>query len=467
MPHPALSRSSLLALPTTLLALTLALTNVPSRAPFVPVGGAEGQEEGKPAARRSESAPSAPRAALSKTGPLLQRALARVGADRGHAAGQNGRGLTVAILDGGFHGYREHLGKALPAEVRVKTFRADGNFEARESQHGILCAEVVHALAPQARIVMANWEPDRPETFLAAVRWAKDQGANVMTCSVISPSWSDCEGGGPIHTELARLLGDGRHRGDVLFFASAGNTAQRHWSGPFRAGKGGYHAWGADGAIDNPLTPWGTEDRVSVELCWTDRAVAFEASVTDATTGQPVANEWSGRSQPVGGCSCVRFAPVPGHDYRVRVRETQGTGGAFHLVSLGGNLERSSVAGSITFPADGPEVIAVGAVDEDGHRASYSSCGPNSKQPKPDLVAPVPFPSSWRGKSFSGTSAASPQAAAVAALCWSGHPDWTAAQVRSALCGSARDLGPKGHDCETGYGLVTLPGVAGPAVTMR
>ena len=49
------------------------------------------------------------------------------------------------------------------------------------------------------------------------------------------------------------------------------------------------------------------------------------------------------------------------------------------------------------------------------------------------------------------------QAAALAGLCWSRHPNWTASQVRQALRASARDLGTPGHDAETGFGLIRLP----------
>src|SRR5262249_38249017 len=104
------------------------------------------------------------------------------------------------------------------------------------------------------------------------------------------------------------------------------------------------------------------------------------------------------------------------------------------------------------------EVVALGAVDSQDHRQPYSACGPNSRQPKPDLVACVPFPSLWRERPFGGTSAAAPQASAVAALWWARHPDWTAQHLRSAMRGAARDLGPRGHDWETGYGLIHLGG---------
>ena len=58
---------------------------------------------------------------------------------------------------------------------------------------------------------------------------------------------------------------------------------------------------------------------------------------------------------------------------------------------------------------------------------------------------------------FGGTSAASPQAAALAALVWSRHPDWTAEHVRGSLVRAAVHTGPGRHDSETGYGRVHLP----------
>src|SRR5262249_46255665 len=148
--------------------------------------------------------------------------------------------------------------KGLPAGVATRSFRKDQNLEARDSQHGILCGEVVHAIAPDAEILFANWEPDSPHAFLDAIRWAKGQGASVISCSLIMPSWSDGEGGGEVHRGLAPLL-DG-----ALFFASAGNTAQRHWCGVFAPRDDGWHCWQGD-AIANTLTPWGAE-RIAVEF---------------------------------------------------------------------------------------------------------------------------------------------------------------------------------------------------------
>jgi subtilisin family serine protease len=381
------------------------------------------------------------------------RLLARLGVERWHQAGFKARGIKIAVLDSGFRGYRGFLGNVLPARLAIRSFRRDHNLEARDSQHGILCGEVVHALAPDADLIFANWDAERPDEFLAAVAWARQQGARILTCSLIMPTWSDGEGGGPTHAALTRLLGSGENPGAALLFASAGNTAQRHWSGPYHSGERGFHEW-RPGQLDNEVTPWG-DGEVSVELCWRVGA-NFDLDIFDTATGHLVAQS-PARHNVERSCAVARFLPEPGHRYRVRVRLARGPASPFHIVALGGSLAYVTQQGSIAFPADGPAVIAVGAVDEGGQRIAYSSCGPNSTRPKPDLVAPVPFPTLCRSRPFAGTSAAAPQAAALAALLWGRHPDWSAARVRDTLRASAHDLGTPGHDYETGYGLITLP----------
>ena len=411
---------------------------------------------------------SIPGNAASAPGLERGRHLEHLGAQRWHDAGYLGQGVKIAILDTGFQGYKKFLGLALPELVQIRSFRRDGNAEAKGSQHGILCAEVVHALAPGAELLLANWEPDDPASFLDAVRWARQAGARVITCSLIMPSWSDGEGGGPVHAALEKLLGTGKAPGDILFFASAGNTAQRHWAGAFCPDQSGYHQWALK-LKDNPLRPWGNE-RVAVEL-YGPSATPYNLAVIDtdsqAVVGQATMNRgFTGpgslktSSAEKGGCAVVRFLPNPEHTYSVRVQAPdrgQHAKDKFHLVALGGYLDRATRAGSIPFPADGARIQAVGAVDSVGKRLFYSSCGPNSCLPKPDFVATVPFASQCRERAFAGTSAAAPQAAALAALWCGRHPDWTVDQVTSAMRQSARDLGPPGHDSETGYGLIHLP----------
>jgi Subtilase family len=418
--------------------LLLALLLVPACAP--------------PASRPSASIEQTQDSPATSEAPALERKLhlANLGVLRSHQHGQLGKGVKIAVLDSGFRDYRQFLGKGLPAKVTVRSFRNDRNLEARDSQHGILCGEVLHALAPDAELLFVNWEPDSPQAFLDAARWAKDQGAKVMSCSLIMPSWSDGEGGGEVHRGLAPILRD------VLFFASAGNTAERHWCGLFAPNDSGWHQW-HDNAADNTLKPWGNE-RVAVEFYGPTQS-AFELSIW--RRGIPVGKSvLQTDATKTAGRAVVRFEPAAGATYQVKVRCVDSPvtkNEAFHLVVLGGSLEHTTNRGSIPFPGDGAYVTAIGAVDGKGERLNYSSCGPNSRLPKPDFVATVPFPSLCRERPFAGTSAAAPQAAGLAALLWSSHANWTAAQLTQAMRDSAVDLGPPGHDWETGYGLIRLP----------
>jgi subtilisin family serine protease len=388
--------------------------------------------------------------------PALAPHLHLLGAPRWHANGFAGQGVKVAVLDTGFRDWRRSVGREIAAEPTWKSFRLDGDLEARDSRHGVLCAEVLHTIAPRSQPLLANWEPDNQTSFLQAVRWAKDQGAKIISCSVVVPSWSDGDGGGPIHRELERILGDGTRPGDALFFASAGNTALRHWGGNLCTDRDGWHHW-RPGEVHNRLQPWGTEP-VLVELYGSLRRnmvlqIVDNATGTVCAEGRPRFES----ADPAWTRAAARLDPVPGRSYSVRLfAASGGVGSRFHIVALGGNLEIASPEASVPFPGDGREVIAVGAVDREGKRLAYSSCGVEGG-PRPELAGVVPFPCRGREKPFSGTSAAAPQAAAVAAVLWSRHPDWTAAQIRQAMLRNAQDVGPQGVDNETGFGLARLP----------
>jgi subtilisin family serine protease len=428
---------------TALSALLLALATIfPTSARPAPVPPVAVADEAEP--KTAPAAPARPR----------DQFLARMGVDRWLSAGVRGKGVKVAIIDTGFRHWRDQLGKSLPAHVTVHSFRADGNLEFKDSQHGILCGEVVHTLAPDADLLFANWDPGHEDQFLAAVRWAREQGARVISISVITPSWSDGQGGGTVHRALSDLLGPGNQPADVLCFASAGNTTDRHWGGRFKDDGNDWHCW-QDKRIDNGLRPWGDDD-VYVEL-YGRAGGTYELSVLDADGGREVGKSVTNPRQTDRLSAAVRFPPKAGHSYQVRVRHVAGPVGEFHVTTTFGSLSCTTPGANVCFPGDGKEVVAMGAVDQDGHRQSYSACGTNLPRPKPDLVAVVPFPSTFRDRPFGGTSAASPQAAALAALCWSRHPSWTAERVRQALQSAAVDLNTPGPDYETGYGLIHLP----------
>ncbi len=373
--------------------------------------------------------------------------------DRWRRDGIEGAGIKIAVLDSGFRGYRECLGKSLPERVAEKSFRRDADLEARDSPHGVCCAEVIHALAPKSEIMLATWEPDDSGSFLEAVRWCRRQGAQIVSCSVLIPAFSDGEGKGQVHRELAQIFGDGEKAGGMLAFASAGNLATRHWGGRFHDNGRGWHSWHAE-TVDNRLAPWGN-GRVFVEVVG-GAHVRCHLEITDHTSGSSVGVK---RTHPGDDrfSQAVAFLPQAGHAYSVRVGRAEKGLCDFHLIVLGAWLQYSTPAGSIMFPGDGAEWITVGAIDPGDRRSNYSSCGPNSTCPKPELVSQTPFPLAGRERPFSGTSASAPQAAGLAALIWSRHRNWSAHEVRDCLQRSAVDIGLPGHDFETGFGRLALP----------
>jgi mRNA-degrading endonuclease RelE of RelBE toxin-antitoxin system len=108
------------------------------------------------------------------------------------------------------------------------------------------------------------------------------------------------------------------------------------------------------------------------------------------------------------------------------------------------------------FSSDGPRKIFYKADGTPYTPGDVSSTGGISRQ-KPDITAADGASVTGAGGfgiTFFGTSAAAPDAAAIAALLKSANPALTPAQVRDALQNSAIDIETPGVDRDTGYGIV-------------
>ncbi len=145
---------------------------------------------------------------------------------------------------------------------------------------------------------------------------------------------------------------------------------------------------------------------------------------------------------------------------------TQADNAGVILVAAAGNDNRDHVS----YPANHPAVIAVGATTESRDRAAYSDYGSALSIMAPgDLIYQESFTnaddqSTWGVVSASGTSFAAPQVAGVASLVMSANPSLAAHEVTSILNGTALDLGLPGWDSTFGSGLVQADGAVAAAL---
>jgi hypothetical protein len=129
------------------------------------------------------------------------------------------------------------------------------------------------------------------------------------------------------------------------------------------------------------------------------------------------------------------------------------------VVVISAGNEGSTSWKYITAPADGKNVISVGAVSSNGSKASFSSIGPTyDGRIKPDVCAlgVSVYHAVSGGKNFysysSGTSVACPLVAGVASLILSSRPDLTPFQVRDALRNTASNNSSPNN--EIGWGII-------------
>lgn len=132
------------------------------------------------------------------------------------------------------------------------------------------------------------------------------------------------------------------------------------------------------------------------------------------------------------------------------------------VVNSAGNEGFSASHNTLTAPADADSVVAAGAVDLSGMRASFSSVGPSTAVPpriKPDLMAPgmsmyvaSAFDATGYAFGVQGTSFACPLVAGAAALLVKAHPTMPPMKIVDAMKATAsRAYAP---DNMMGWGIV-------------
>ncbi len=359
------------------------------------------------------------------------------------------------------------------------------NIWAGGSQHGVAVAEAIHDVAPRATIYIATVETAADHQ--AAVNWMARKGVRIISRSLSALYDGAGNGTGPMAGVADSAVSKG-----IAWFNSAGNSADGHyWRGTWQDA-------GGNGWLD--FAPGQELMRFScgyvLGLRWSDWAANrtdYDAyvfdTVADAQNFSPQNNtaEYIADANQATGAAPLEHFQGAGtrsqdwcdsedYDYlAVRLygagSETAGDTLEF-MVNNGATLGFWQRPYSATQPVSdsaNPGVASVGAVDPPLGTALgiYSSRGPsNDGRVKPDFSAASNFPSSsYGGNGFNGTSAATPVAAAVAALVLQWKPSLTPAALMSWMKTNAMvERGPLGPDNDFGHGEVTLP-QAPPKVT--
>lgn len=395
---------------------------------------------------------------VASGGGVVSQGALRMGADAAWSRGLTGDGETVAVLDLAFAGLDAAIaaGELPPREaLTIQSFDAEFGIDGRGSvgeryEHGVRMAEIVHDIAPAARLVFVNYHTQAE--FEQAVDWIVANGIPIVSHSnsfLTSPH----DGTGRAARAVDRAAAAG-----VLWINSAGNYAQRHWAGrlspvpvaiplPARPGEVLQFALGWRGA---PLL--GAELIIQRRLPGADWAdVARSAPDPEAL---PRLDGAASVLTPV--------TPVDQGEWRLLALAAGGEADAEIFSRSVGFGDRAVGASSVMTPGDAAGAVAVAAVPWTGTAlAVYSSRGPTDDgRVKPDLAAPTYVTSNPAWPGTAGTSAATPHVAAVAALIRqerraAGRPVGVA-DVRADLTGRALDAGPAGFDTGYGAGLARL-----------
>ena len=127
--------------------------------------------------------------------------------------------MKVAIIDGGFAGYRQRQAEGdLPSNLITADY-CGGKFEAGES-HGTAVAEIVHEMAPSAQLYLVCI--DTIASLGQAKDYAKAQGVQIIDSSGAFVAYGRGDGSGGPSTPDG-IIADARQSG-ILSVNAAGNS---------------------------------------------------------------------------------------------------------------------------------------------------------------------------------------------------------------------------------------------------
>ncbi len=356
-----------------------------------------------------------------------------IGANAFHAAGLDGNGVKIAVIDLGFAGLSQAQANGdLPYSVQQNDLTGTGLTSG--ITHGTAVAEIIHDVAPSAELHLIKIADE--VDLDAAVTYCLSRGIDIINHSLGWYNTNFYDGTGTIADTARRAISGG-----ILWVNAAGNEAESHWEGIFSDGN-------SDGWLDQEVTLSATAGaQIVLFLTWNDWPQAssdYDLYLYDPSDNLIASSTkyQTGTEEPT---ESIQVSASTSGTYTIRI---QGSGHkSLELFSLNHSLSPVVASSSILAPANVSEVIAVGAIDHahytTGPQEPYSSRGPtNDGRTKPDLCAPdktstgtAPY------TTFHGTSGAAPFAAGAAALLLDQNPSLNEPALRARLLSQTIPMG--------------------------
>ncbi|MCA1915837.1 S8 family serine peptidase [Methanospirillum hungatei] len=378
-------------------------------------------------------------------------------------SGLSGEGVKVGVISDGVDGLKElkALGELPDVEVLSDTVGGD---------EGLAMLQIIHDIAPNATLLFHDRGSSQIE-FVRALDQLIIHGCNII-CDDITYVEPFFEDGYISQNIIDRVLSY-----NVLYITAAGNFAKEHYQAPFHGYEDQGYLWqdfqGSSGKDMKFTVPSGLAGHVILQ--WDDR---FGASANNYDlflyddSGREIArsvNLQDGDDDPMEWVRFVNSADRP-REFTVKVVQAAAEDALLEIYVL--PLSGRSVELDPYTPEDSvfgqqavKQALVVGAVAPGGKNLTvqeYSSRGPAlirypvyELRNKPDLVAPdhiTVLTGSMQHAVFTGTSAAAPHIAGLAALVMSGSLGMKESEVRKIIL-NATGTSPDAWDPVYGRGI--------------
>jgi uncharacterized repeat protein (TIGR01451 family) len=445
-------------------------------------------------------------------GSALSQGLAAGGVGPWHAAGLDGSGVTIAVIDRFDDGddaiaALQTAGDWPPVEQLTLVKLGGGAFGDSDSAHGNALLEVVFDLAPGADYIA--YDVTSVGDWRSAIDQAVAAGADIIVSALAAPLDGIGDGSALAGSVAERV--EAAATAGAIYINAAGNERQRHWGGSYApSSNAAIHTWSGsnirvNAIIDETGEPACVPDGSILrgDLFWDDWTAVdhdydlllLELIDTGFGSGwdpSPRAVSSNAQSGEPGQLPQESIVFVAASEDAVICPAGQGVYG-WSITRIDAatprnlqffashELEFQVAARSLVFPADSSAVLAVAAIGVgDSLQLEDSSEGPilapggglpsGAEFPKPDLASFAGVDTlTFGGAGFGGTSAAAAHAAGMAALLKQRHPgfdrDQLATRLRAIAATGSNDLGDPGHDFQHGAGRLRFQSEAGLVVT--